>query len=261
MNRKMGCLESPMDLRDYRVAKVVKTKIELPQEFELEPTAIKDQGSVGSCVAHAISSMLEKDGKSYSTGWIYGYRPDEYYQGQGMYPREALKTIKNLGAVKYKNFPYNIEMQQAKAMVDNRLETLKEYAQEKQILSYARLYSAQEIKEFLYQTKLPIPFAITTYNYLELDEHDIILLPDRDAVATGSHMMLIIGWNELGFIIQNSWGTDWGDNGLALLPYDYYINEAWGVTVEEEPIIVKPDFYWIRRIIQIIINFIKNGLK
>lgn len=262
MNRTMGCLESPRDLRDYRVAKSVKAIVELPKQFELQPTAIKDQGSVSSCVAHAISSMLETDGKEYSTGWIYGYRPNGYYQGEGMYPREALKTIKNIGAVKHKNFPYNIEMQQAKILVDSKLDTLSDYAKEKQALSYARLYTNQEIKEFLYNTKLPIPFAIETYNGMSI-ENNIITIPNLNSRATGRHMMLIIGWDETGFIIQNSWGRHWGKQGLAILPYEYPIAEAWGVTVADpvKPIIVKPNLYWIRRIIQFIINLIKNGLK
>lgn len=261
MNRAMGCLQSPKDLRDYKIAKVTKVTIELPKEFQLQPTSIKDQGSVSSCVAHALSSMLETDGTLYSTGWIYGYRPDGYYQGEGMYPREALKTIKNIGAVQYKSFPYNIEMEQAKILVDSKLNTLTKLAKEEQILSYARLYGAKEIKEFLYQSKSPIPFVISTYNGIDLDMNKI-MLPNAIMNETGNHMMLIIGWNEEGFIIQNSWGKDWGDQGLAILPYEYPIEEAWGVTLDpEQKIIVKPQFYWIRKIIQFIINLFINGLK
>ena len=38
--------------------------------------------------------MLEKYNETFSTGWIYGYRPEGYWQGTGMYPREALKINK-----------------------------------------------------------------------------------------------------------------------------------------------------------------------
>ena len=44
--------------------------------------------------------------------------------------------------------------------------------------------------------------------------------------------MIIYGWNEKGWLIQNSWGTYWGKKGRAILPYDVKIREAWGVTDE-----------------------------
>lgn len=36
----------------------------------------------------------------------------------------------------------------------------------------------------------------------------------------GLHGVAIIGWNEEGFIIQNSWGRNWGNKGLTVLPYN-----------------------------------------
>lgn len=274
MNRKMGYIPSPKDLRDYKIAKSVRKQIVLPEEFQLIPTMIKDQGDVGSCVAHAVSSALEADQNvMFSTGWIYGYRPEDYYQDVGMIPREALKTIQKVGAVKFKNFPYNIEMQRGKVVVDNNLTVLTNYANEFKIHSYAKLSTIQEIKEFLYTVKLPVPFAINTYNGMDIDENNIIKIPDfENEECTGGHMMLILGWNEKGFILQNSWGIEWGNKGLAILPYEYPISEAWGLTIDApvepeveiepiQPVIVKPDFYWIRKILQYLLNLINGKLK
>jgi hypothetical protein len=42
----------------------------------------------------------------------------------------------------------------------------------------------------------------------------------------GGHAFVIVGYNEEGFIIQNSWGTDWGDNGRAILTYEDWIENA-----------------------------------
>ena len=95
MSRSYGCLEPKRDFRDYRVCKSV-ANMQLPEEFKLEPKTIKNQGSVSSCVAHSLSSYLELSDSNnivYSTGWIYGYRPVGYYQGEGMYMREAIKTL------------------------------------------------------------------------------------------------------------------------------------------------------------------------
>ena len=59
MERKFGALESPKDLRDFKVCSAAKA-ITLPTEYSLPAANIKDQGYVNSCVAHALSSMIEQ---------------------------------------------------------------------------------------------------------------------------------------------------------------------------------------------------------
>lgn len=257
MDRQMGCLFSPNDLRDYRPSMAMH--VDLPEKFCLPAATIKDQGMVGSCVAHALSEMMEKYNEVFSTGWIYGYRPLGYYQGVGMYPRQALKTLQQWGAVKQEDFPYNYEMNKAKIMVDSRVAALKVKAEPYKIKSYARLYGIDEIKNFLFQNKMPIPICISTEN-LALDEHNIIYIPEKRPNMPG-HMILIIGWNEKGFIIQNSWGENWGDHGTAILPYEHDIKEAWGVVLYDsinQFDAKKPKFYWLRNLIQKIIELFRK---
>lgn len=248
-----GSLPSPMDLRDFRVSSSV-TNIELPKEFRLEDYDIKDQGMVNSCVAHSLTSMLEKSGWKFSTGWIYGYRPEGYYQGEGMYPREALNTLLKKGAVKKDDFDYNIEMNNAKILVDKNIDKLEALADDYRITSYARLYTEKEIKSWLFVHKIGVPIAIATGD-INLDKNNIIQIPA--VYPNAGHAMLIVGWNDSGFIVQNSWGKNWGDNGYAILPYEYEIREAWGVTTTEkyaEESVKKPNFNFIRCLIQYIIK-------
>jgi len=40
------------------------------------------------------------------------------------------------------------------------------------------------------------------------------------------HAFAIVGYNETGFLIQNSWGTDWGSYGYAILSYDDWVRNA-----------------------------------
>ena len=35
----------------------------------------------------------------------------------------------------------------------------------------------------------------------------------------GGHAIAIIGWDDDGFIIRNSWGTSYGEKGYATIPY------------------------------------------
>ena len=254
-----GSLPSPIDLRDFRVSNSV-TKIEIPEFFRLPNYNIKDQGVVNSCVAHTLSSMLERSGYKFSTGWIYGYRPEGYYQGEGMYPREALNTILKKGAVKKEDFDYNIEMQSAKELVDKNIDKLEALANDYRITSYARLYNEKEIKSWMYTHKIGIPIAIATED-LVLDKNNIIQLPNE--YPNSGHAMLIVGWNEQGYIVQNSWSKNWGDNGFAILPYEYEIREAWGVTTTQYHSIEsvhKPYMNLARIIIQKIIILFRNIL-
>lgn len=47
---------------------------------------------------------------------------------------------------------------------------------------------------------------------------------------TGGHAFAMVGYTSDGFIIQNSWGLEWGYNGFGLPPYGDWIengNDAW----------------------------------
>lgn len=234
-----GCFKEKTDKRDYRyfIPKISKTSI-FPATYEINITDIKDQGIVNSCVAHTLASFLEEsykeENKKFSTGFIYGYRPFGYSQEQGMYPRQAIKTLKNIGNVEYKDFEYNKEMSEIKELVDKNIETLKALAEEYKIESYARIYSETEIKNCLLQDT-PVPISIPVYGDIELDKNNIIQITNKQ--ITGYHMILVFGWNELGYLIQNSWGKDWGNNGTAILPYEYEIDSAWALSTYTNNII------------------------
>jgi hypothetical protein len=48
----------------------------------------------------------------------------------------------------------------------------------------------------------------------------------------GGHAFAVVGYTNEGFWVQNSWGTDWGDNGVALWTYEDWlenVRDAWVV--------------------------------
>jgi len=50
----------------------------------------------------------------------------------------------------------------------------------------------------------------------------------------GGHAFALVGYNESGFVVQNSWGTSWGARGFALLPYADWVahgDDAWVFTL------------------------------
>jgi hypothetical protein len=57
--------------------------------------------------------------------------------------------------------------------------------------------------------------------------------PSTNEQRLEGHAVAIVGYTEKGFIIQNSWGEEWGSGGFALLPYEDYLLHATDVWVAQ----------------------------
>lgn len=263
MAKYNGCLRSPYDIRDYRLKSTTSKKL-LPNNFELKKPKIKDQSDTNSCVAHACSYINEffnstqnHNNDQFATEFIYGYRPNDYYLGRGMYPREAFKTMLELGNVKKKDFNYNNEMPEAKTNVDDNLEYLNYIASPNRISSYFRLYNEKEIKEAIMNS---------TYVFMNVDWYNDIVIDSSSILRTsnisfcGRHAITVYGWCEEGWLCANSWGTEWGNNGCFIYPYDLPFIEAWGFTDEIKNISIKK-YNIVVKYLYKIINKIVNNFK
>jgi hypothetical protein len=45
------------------------------------------------------------------------------------------------------------------------------------------------------------------------------------------HAFALVGYNEIGFLVQNSWGRAWGDEGFAVLTYEDWLDSAYDAWV------------------------------
>ena len=115
MPNKMGAMPPKIDVRDYKYRPAGTTQYDFPKEFECWTPEVKNQGSVNSCVAHVAAQIEEyfnyKERGKYdklSVGYIYGCRYD--YKGEGMYLRDALKTLHERGICNNVELPYNEEV-------------------------------------------------------------------------------------------------------------------------------------------------------
>ncbi|BDP41522.1 hypothetical protein DAETH_14910 [Deinococcus aetherius] len=52
-----------------------------------------------------------------------------------------------------------------------------------------------------------------------------------NARALGGHAYALVGYNEVGFLVQNSWGGRWGAGGFATLPYEDWLETAYDAWV------------------------------
>ncbi|WP_216317591.1 C1 family peptidase [Deinococcus aestuarii] len=67
---------------------------------------------------------------------------------------------------------------------------------------------------------------------LRQGERDLHLIARPvNARALGGHAYALVGYNEVGFLVQNSWGERWGARGFATLPYEDWLETAYDAWV------------------------------
>jgi C1A family cysteine protease len=245
---KLDYVASPDDPKDYTVAMVLGRRPLIPQfpkEFSIPFLSfgkIKDQGEVGSCVAHSLSYCREMQEykqsglfKEFSVGFIYANR-DDRYTGEGMVARYALDSLRKDGDVLLPDFPYNKTYPEVKALLDANKASLISKAAPYKVTTYCRLYSAADIKTALVNLG-PVSIGVQIYDsfYDNVGTNGIVPIPNTyKEKCYGGHEMTIIGWKVVTgkeyWIVLNSWGSTWADKGLCYLPMGFPIQEAWSIT-------------------------------
>lgn len=92
------------------------------------------------------------------------------------------------------------------------------------IKTFGKLKSIDDVKTNLV-IHGPVIFALPAYS----DSGDYFWRSVGN--YRGGHAVVIVGYNKDGFILKNSWGNSWSNNGYILFPYsDFkYVREAWTV--------------------------------
>lgn len=232
--RKFVNLYSPCDVRDYRI-KTAKAA-EFPSEFELKMGPIKDQGFVGSCVAHALAETIEyfnrreRDQKTpMSTDYIYGNRRFTVNMQEGLVLRDALKTVCKYGDVPKAQFSGNTEVPEVIDKFEAYVVSNPDRGLPYRFSSYARVSSISDIKHSLL-SGYPVVIALEWYNDMKLDDDYVLTSKFKKADYSGGHCVVIYGWNERGWKVMNSWGKLWGNNGTFILDYEHPIAESWAIS-------------------------------
>ena len=244
MQHVLGAIFSPKDVRDYRIK--VDMAQDFPEHFELKLSTVKNQGSVGSCVAHAIATTIEYhdrdvDPESKSVGYIYGNRRLTTHRGVGLVTRDALKTTCEYGDVGLKKFPYNKEVPDIIDAVEKILDDYSSEGELHRFKAYYKLNSISEVKAALMKDG-PVIFAMNWYSDMYVNDYGFLMSKsDYDIpYKQGGHCMVIYGWCSRGWYIRNSWGKAWGVDGNAILPFDAPIKELWGITDDDNTPLRKP---------------------
>jgi hypothetical protein len=222
----LGAIKDPYDPRDF-IYEIPAGATTYPLGYQLERFPVKNQGSINSCVAHSIALIKEiqefyETGKrlTFSVGWIYGYRKQGQYFGQGMYPKEALSNLREWGNVEFNDFPENLEFTTLQNLVNSRKGTCLINGKKWKISSYQKVTTPAAVKSCIYDRHSPVMIIVDIYdNFYTIGADGKV--PFKSGNYQGSHAMTIIGWTCINgvdyYVVQNSWGDQWGDNGICYI--------------------------------------------
>lgn len=213
-------------------------------DMRMHFSRIKDQGQVGACTAFAVTSVYEfimnqrgqKD--QLSERFLYYNARVASNKRQGIVEEELsdkgssyFDSFTSLGEYgistnllcPYETAQVNVKpSEEAYQDAKSRLvtEAKEVHVKEQDIKSalndgYPVMISAKLYESFASAAGgfIPIPSAEEIQNEKELDVHAF-------------HAMVICGYSDEDkfFIVRNSWGTSFGDNGYCYMPYSYILN-------------------------------------
>jgi cathepsin L len=240
-NYVLGAIPSLQEDGDYKVTQQVATPVD-PILIPFKGT-VKDHRKFQSCVADSLSYVLEikkfkQSGEvvTFSSGFIYGCRTfGQNNTDPGMSPRDALRNLKDVGAVSQQLFPDMAEMPDIYQMVNGIFDRLEPYAAKNRIADYTGLRTNENDLKIAIKNMGPITAMFPITESFEVDADNPVV--DHSSIGSDSneqhHMMTILGWDsDDNWIVLNSWGQGWGRNGYCLWPISMTdkIKEAWSVS-------------------------------
>lgn len=195
MKRNYGFI--PTLITDKTVRYQAPKPMNIPVKFSYRPflSPITDQGSNPYCIPHSIATWLNwkmntKKGLTIDNHIRYGniYKGKKSMFGEGMTYQEAFDLLKTKGV-----------------KTDSGIVKIKD----------AGFISSHMLLKAALLANGPCFGALPVYD-TEMQE----FWKKTRMKPEGWHSITIVGWNEKGYIIRNSWGTGYADCGYVLLPYE-----------------------------------------
>jgi C1A family cysteine protease len=226
----------PLDAEYYKAHAVKNSGVDLRDGF----TEIKSQGQQGSCTAHAVLSIFEYILKSnraektdlsesflyYNARMLAG--SDSAYKDEGSSIYYNIMSLGKYGICSEEACPYHPDLL---LTPDNPPgEHAYEEAKSRRVEKALNLnMNVEDIKSAL-EDGFPVQFGTKLYDSFGNSYRGVVAMPTKEEMEYAvkdnrnrRHAMVICGYDdhEQLFIVRNSWGTHFGDQGYCYLPYAY----------------------------------------
>jgi C1A family cysteine protease len=225
------------DIPDIRDVMYSITNIDtsaLPPRTDLRELCpeVYDQGRLGSCTAHAIAASLQFDQKKqgltdvFLPSRLFIYYFERLIEGtvatdSGAMIRDGIKVVVKQGAPHEALWPYDIARFTLAPPKGARRDAVRHTA-----LTYQRLTPDLAHLKSCLATGYPFVFGFSVYESFEsqaVAQTGIASLPVPGEKMLGGHAVLAVGYDDASgtFLVRNSWGSGWGQQGYFTLPYAY----------------------------------------
>lgn len=229
MIRKFGAIRDTHDHRDYGYSAYLPNGVPLHVDLRGWAGPIKDQKDEGSCTGHAYTSAREWISRKYenkevilSPQFLYveelladGTFPNDV----GSMPRTACKVLTAMGACEAALYPYVPGL-----LIMPTAEQMRNALQYK-VGAYHRVDNLLGVQTALANgTPWPVTVGFTVYESFmspEFARTGIMPIPQAGEKVQGGHEVLCLGYDVMSkmALIQNSWGTGWGQAGYFQMPF------------------------------------------
>lgn len=224
------------DTVDFRDLMYTPTLVEVPcvkpvADYRKRNVPVLDQGQEGACTGFGLATVChylmrsrnDDDVKTnvsarmfYEMAKRYDEWPGERYEGSSA--RGAMKGWHKHGVCAEKIWPH------VPGQRDNRLNAQRAADALRHTLgAYFRVNHRDLVAMHAALTEVGILFAtaIVHEGWEEVDKTTGVI-PWSERIL-GGHAFALVAYDNKGFWIQNSWGADWGKQGLAHLSYDDWL--------------------------------------
>lgn len=221
------------DTRDQAYSAPLGVLKALPPKVDLRPQCppVVNQGSLGSCTANAIASAHYFDQKKqgapqpFQPSRLFIYYNERSMEGTipvdaGARIRDGFKSIGQEGVCPESLWKYVIPQFATRPPA-----AAYQTALDHQAIQYMRIQQTLGQLKGCLADGFPFVYGFTVYESFEspkVANSGIVPLPNGEAVL-GGHAVMAVGYDDAKqfFIVQNSWGTGWGDKGYFYMPYSY----------------------------------------
>ena len=236
-------LDARPDTLDFRDLMFTPTLVEVPTRLPLAEylkfdVPVLDQGAEGACTGFGLATMVNyllrargpaKSADCASPHMLYALAkrydewPGEHYSGSSA--RGAMKGWHKHGACTEKLWPKDpsgmSDSQWSRRWADARIRPLGAYFRVNH-RDLVAMHAALAEVGILYVT------AVVHSGWDRVATDGLIPWERR---KLGGHAFAIVGFDERGFWIQNSWGTGWGRKGYGLVTYGDWLQNGTDVWV------------------------------